>query len=268
MLWSFSTEVTESTDWHEHSMFQLILCRDGKGSMWTENNEVVFSAARTILIPPATLHRFVIQTADIGRLKIVCFPPKDLPRFLSPLHITMLDGLTRVGVSTADHGGHEQWMYQLADSVTDGFGTDDLWAQRVQWGIVSLMLTLHAKEQQAASRYPYLRHKAKINEIVSWIEDNLSEEITIPKLSDQFGMSRSLLTREFRMQTGKSLVEYCNARRVQKAAIALATSELTVAGIAMANGFSNLSYFHRQFKSHFGITPAVFRRKLLEEGSP
>lgn len=267
MLWSFNTEITEPSAWHDHDMVQLVLCRNDNGRMLTKGEEVPFASARTIFIPPGTLHRFVVDIGEVGHLKIVCFPTRDLPRFLSPLHIAMLDGLARVGVSAADHDDQESWLNHLRDLINDGFGTNDVWAQRVQWGVVGLLLTLHAKEQHVAYEHPYLRHKTKIKEIVSWIEENLTEDITIEQVSDQFGISRSLLTREFRGHTGKSLVEYCNARRVQKAAIALATTESPVIRVALDSGFSNLSHFHRQFKNHFGLTPAAFRRKIVEEGS-
>jgi AraC-like DNA-binding protein len=266
MLWSLSTDIVESSDWHDHDMFQFVLCRGKKGHMLTDAGEIPFSSARTIFIPPGVLHRFIVEPGQVGRLRLVCFPSEELPRFLSPLHITMLDGLARIGVSSADHQGQEHWLEHLSDSITEGFGIDDIWVQRMQWGAIGLLLTLHAKEQHVADGLPYLRHKGKIREIVSWIEGNLSENITLEQISDDFGISRSLLTREFRSYTGKSFVEYCNARRTQKAAIALATTENSVTSVALDSGFSNLSHFHRQFKSQFGITPAVFRRKIVEEG--
>jgi AraC-like DNA-binding protein len=266
MLWSLSTKIVESSDWHEHDMFQFVLCLGDNGRMMTESAEIAFASARTILIPPGALHRFVVEPGEVGRLRLVCFPSNDLFRYLSPLHIAMLDGLARSGVSTADHGEQAAWISHLSDSIIEGFNIEDVWAQRTQWGAIGLLLTLHAKEQDVAYGQPYLRHKAKIKEIVSWIEDNLAENITLEQISDEFGISRSLLTREFRSYTGKSLVEYCNARRVQKAAIALATTEDSIIKVALDSGFANLSHFHRQFKSQFGITPAAFRRKIAEEG--
>ncbi|WP_158310095.1 helix-turn-helix transcriptional regulator [Bordetella petrii] len=248
-------------------MFQLVLCGGEYGWVQTQGAEVPFAGLRTILIPPGTLHRFAVETGEIAHMKVVCFPPKDLPRYLPPLHISMLDGLAAAGVTATDHDGQESWMRHLADSISDGFGMDDIWAQRLQWGALGLLLTLHAKKQNTAWGHTLLRHKAKIKEIMSWIEGNLTEHITIERISDQFAISRSLLTREFRGHTGKSLVGYCNGRRVQKAAIALATTEAPVIDIALDCGFSNISHFHRQFKSRFGITPAVFRRKISEEGS-
>jgi AraC-like DNA-binding protein len=266
MLWSLSSRVTESSDWHEHDRFQFILCRGKSGRMLTKDGEIGFSPLRTILIPPATLHRFVVEPGETGHLKMMCFLSKDLPKNLSPLHIAMLDGLVSKGVSKADHDERGRWLDQLSDAIIDGFDVEDMWTQRAQWGALGLLLTVHAKEQSFTYERPYVRNKNKIQSIVCWIEANLTENITLDRLANDFGISRSLLTKEFRSYTGKSVVEYCNARRVQKAAIALASETDSTVKIALDSGFANLSHFHRRFKSQFGLTPAAFRRKVAEEG--
>jgi AraC family transcriptional activator of mar-sox-rob regulon len=266
MLWSINAEIVESREWHDHDVFQFILCRDRNGRMLTAEGEIPFAPAKTILIPPNAAHRLVVKAGKVSHLKIVCFPPSDLVRFLSPIHVAMLDGLAKIGVSAAEHVHQEQWLRNLGESFIDGFGVDDVWVQRMHWGAIGLLLTLHAKEQHVASKHNALRHRSKIKDIVAWIEDNATKNITIEQAARKFSISRSLLTREFRGYTGKSFVEYCNSRRVQKAAVALVTRDDSVTQVALDNGFSNLSHFHRQFKAHFGMTPAAFRRKILEEG--
>jgi AraC family transcriptional activator of mar-sox-rob regulon len=109
------------------------------------------------------------------------------------------------------------------------------------------------------------RYSGKIRDIVAWIERNLKEDLTLEQAALQFGLSRSLLTKEFRLYTGKSFVDYRNVRRVQKAAMALVGDSGSVTQAAMDCGFSNLSHFHRQFKAYFGLTPAAFRRRVIEE---
>lgn len=266
MLWSLSAEIAESSPWHDHDLFEFALCRGQGGRFLAENGEIPFHPARTILVPPNTPHRFVFNDGEVGRLKIMCFPPQDPPRFLSPVHVAMLDGLRGMGASVADHVGEEQWLSQLADRIVDGLGVDDAWSLQLHWSAISLLLTLHAKERHAVQDHPGFRHRDKIREIVAWIESNLEKDITIEQAASLFGLSRSLLTREFRRYTGKSFVDYYNARRVQKAAIALVTKPEPVTQVALDSGFSNLSHFHRQFKAYFGLTPAAFRRKVVEQG--
>jgi AraC-like DNA-binding protein len=268
VLWSFNARVAESCDWHDHDVFQFILCRDQNGRIVTPEGEIHFAPTKTILVPPKVRHQMVIDTGKISYVKTLCFPQNDVVRFLSPLHIAMLNSLSKLGVSVAEHAHQEQWLKDLGETFIEGFDVDDVWAQRIQWGTIGLLLTLHAKEQYKENEYSALRHKEKIQQIAGWIEKNLNEDITIEHAAKKFAISRSLLTREFRAYTGKSFVEFCNSRRVQIAAAALVTRDDPIAQVAMDSGFSNLSHFHRQFKDHFGMTPAVFRRTVLEVSDP
>jgi AraC family transcriptional activator of mar-sox-rob regulon len=266
MLWSLSTDITESSPRHQHALFEFALCRDRGGRLLTDDEEIEFQPTRTILIPPNTPHSFAFKPGEVGHLKIVCVPPNDLSRFLSPMQVAMIDGLCHAGVTVADYAGQEQWFSQLTDLILDGFGNDDMRTEQLSWSAVTLLLALHAKAQHAAADHS-ARYSAKLRDIVAWIENNLQEDLTIEQAASQFGLSRSLLTKEFRIYTGKSFVDYRNTRRVQKAAMALVSQSDSVTQAALESGFSNLSHFHRQFKAYFGLTPAAFRRKLIEEGS-
>ncbi len=153
------------------------------------------------------------------------------------------------------------------EKIQIAIGGDDLRSEQLSWSAVNLLLALHAKAQRAAADHVGQRYSAKIHEVVAWVEDNLAEDLTIEQAAGQFGLSRSLLTREFRLYTGRSFVDYRNIRRVQKAAMALISRSGSVTQAALDSGFVNLSHFHRQFKAYFGLTPAAFRRRVIEEGS-
>lgn len=177
----------------------------------------------------------------------------------------MIDNLCRSGVSVADYAGQELWFGQLSDLIVDGFGNEDLRTEQLSWSAATLLLSLHAKAQHAVTDRSDHRYSAKIRDIAAWIESHLNEDVTIEQAASKFGLSRSLLTKEFRLYTGKSFVDYRNARRVQRAAMVLVRQSGSVTQAALESGFSNLSHFHRQFKAYFGLTPAAFRHKVLEE---
>ncbi len=267
MLWSLSAEIAESSPRHQHQLLEFALCREWGGRLITDDGEVEFRPTRSILIPPNAPHRFVFRSGEVGRLKIVCVPPDDLPQFLSPVHVAMVNGLCRTGVSVADYAGQEAWFDQISDLIVDGFGSDDLRSEQLSWSAVNLLLALHAKAQRAAADPAGPRYSSKIRDVVAWVENNLAQDLTIDQAAVQFGLSRSLLTREFRLYTGRSFVDYHNIRRVQKAAMALVSRSGSVTQAALDSGFVNLSHFHRQFKAYFGLTPAAFRRRVIEEGN-
>jgi AraC-like DNA-binding protein len=59
--------------------------------------------------------------------------------------------------------------------------------------------------------------------------------------------------------------ELIRRRRVEHACDLLAHSDLSLAEIALACGFSDQSHFSMMFKRHTGITPSKFRKRGMTE---
>ena len=69
--------------------------------------------------------------------------------------------------------------------------------------------------------------------------------------------------------TGMSLKEYGRMFLLQKAAALLKESDHSVGDVCDALGYANRTFFNREFKKRYGVTPAAYRkqRRALEEGS-
>jgi AraC-like DNA-binding protein len=173
------------------------------------------------------------------------------------------------GVTFADHAAtsevsqDEAQLQALLAMVPDGFGLGDVRELRVVWGAINWLLALHGQAQKAPTEPAQQRYRQKIGDVCRWIDGRLAEPLKLDEVASQFGLSRSLLTREFRRHTAKSCVDYCNSRRVEKAAIRLVSANASLTSVALDSGFANLSHFHRQFKDCYGQTPAAFRRRIL-----
>ena len=69
----------------------------------------------------------------------------------------------------------------------------------------------------------------------------------------------SALSRDIRRQTGKTYTELVQEKRMSQAAFLLRATDRKVADIAIAVGYENISYFHRLFRSAYGVSPRQFR---------
>ena len=67
--------------------------------------------------------------------------------------------------------------------------------------------------------------------------------------------------RFFKKYIGVSCLEYIKNLRLEKAASRLAQGGRSVLDVSMSCGFSNLSYFYREFKKKYGMTPKQFIRE-------
>ncbi|MDF2191264.1 hybrid sensor histidine kinase/response regulator transcription factor [Paraflavitalea sp. CAU 1676] len=98
-----------------------------------------------------------------------------------------------------------------------------------------------------------------LQKIVLFLEQNINNpQLSVEGLSKQFGMSRSTLYTKLLQITGQTPVEYIRSFRLEKAAVLMEKSNMTIAEIAYHVGFTTPNYFARSFKHKFGILPSEY----------
>lgn len=102
--------------------------------------------------------------------------------------------------------------------------------------------------------------KQHINDLVDWIEANLTNDINIDQITLKSGYSKWHMQRLFKEMTGQTLAAYTRKRRLTLAAMALRLTRMPLIDVAVRFGFENQQNFNRVFKNHFTVTPGAFRR--------
>ena len=100
-----------------------------------------------------------------------------------------------------------------------------------------------------------------LERVRAYIESNLSEDLSIDKISAETNISRSVLYRNFSYHHGTTVSEYINLRRVQEAEGLLMKTDLSIDEIAHKVGFASSTYFVSVFKRLKGRTPLQFRKQ-------
>ena len=95
-----------------------------------------------------------------------------------------------------------------------------------------------------------------LNQMIEYIEDNLTENIEYKELGKIVGVSEYNLQRIFTFLTNISLSEYIRKRRLSKAFEKLKTTNIKVIDLALKYQYESTISFSRAFKKLFGITPS------------
>lgn len=116
-------------------------------------------------------------------------------------------------------------------------------------------------EQIAISEISLLSHSftKELLEVLRYIEDNLSNNITIDELSKIVHFHPNYFIRFFRDHMGCSPIQYINKMRLEKAKKLLKTTDLSIKEITDLTGFNDASYFSRNFKKNLGLSPMEYR---------
>lgn len=93
------------------------------------------------------------------------------------------------------------------------------------------------------------------------LDTRYAEPWSLEELAGRFGISVGHLCRTYRAYAGKTVTDYLIDRRVQAAMRELEAGTTKLLKVALTHGFSDYSYFHRQFRKRTGQTPSGFRRQ-------
>ncbi|MBE6589351.1 MAG: helix-turn-helix domain-containing protein [Ruminococcaceae bacterium] len=104
------------------------------------------------------------------------------------------------------------------------------------------------------------RQAPAIREIITYVDENFLERITISELAFLFKTNRATLCREFKQETGMTLVTYINEKKLALAKERILHSDETFTSIAASLRFESIHYFTRFFKSHTGFTPKEWKK--------
>ncbi|MCI8570556.1 MAG: AraC family transcriptional regulator [Lachnospiraceae bacterium] len=102
------------------------------------------------------------------------------------------------------------------------------------------------------------RKQRLIIEVLRYIEENYRNgELT--RLAGLLNYDVHWLSREIKKLTGKNYTELVQEKRLNQAAYLLKNTSMSVMDVGLLVGYDNLSYFHRLFQKHYGMTPRKFR---------
>ena len=76
------------------------------------------------------------------------------------------------------------------------------------------------------------KNEFEINEILNYVNNNFLEKITIDELAFLFHTNRSTLCKEFKAVTGKTIINYINAKKLDFAKEKLAFSSMSISQIS------------------------------------
>ncbi|MBE5897232.1 MAG: helix-turn-helix domain-containing protein [Lachnospiraceae bacterium] len=94
--------------------------------------------------------------------------------------------------------------------------------------------------------------------VYKYVEENYRDG-SFTDLAEQLHYDLHWLSKTIKQLTGKNYTELLQDKRMRQAAYLLRTSKLTVADIATAVGYENISYFHRLFQKTYGTSPRNYR---------
>lgn len=125
-------------------------------------------------------------------------------------------------------------------------------AQAVLDGVFSEMEARRADTADSANTI--------IGDVMSYVQDNYcSSDLSIGGIADQFGVSISYISRQFKRTYGVGMLDYVHRLRINKAKQLLSETDELIKTISEQVGYINALTMSRSFKRYEGILPSEYR---------
>ncbi|MEK3983655.1 response regulator [Paenibacillus sp. FSL K6-3166] len=129
-----------------------------------------------------------------------------------------------------------------------------------------LILTIEQAMQEAINLLYQVKsniYRKEVFRITEILQENVENKITLDRLAQEVNMNVNYLCRVFKQDTGRSIVQYMNELKINKAIELLKLPDTRIKEVASQVGIDDPFYFNRVFKKIVGLSPSDFRKKLL-----
>lgn len=99
-----------------------------------------------------------------------------------------------------------------------------------------------------------------VSEVKMYLKERISKQLLIDDICTDFGISRTLLTKRFRQETGTSVMEYFMRIKIDEAKALIRESPLSFSEISEKLGFAAPGYFSKVFSKYTGLTPTEYSK--------
>lgn len=253
----------QERDFHFHEFDKLVLLLDGRVDYALESVVYPLRPWDVLLVRHHTIHKALIDKSAPYERVILYLDRRYFDRLMPEARLfDCFDRADEQGqyLLSPDEAQRAQLREVLA-GVERSLNAPDFGAQAmcdtyiVQFLVLLGRLSFNADAAQRGEAH----FDEKISATLSYINENLSEELSVDELAARVHVSRYHFMRLFKAQTGSSVHAYVRQRRLMHAAH-LIREGMSAARAAEESGFSDYSAFHRAFVALFGVSPGKLKK--------
>lgn len=244
---------------HCHARYELLYLLDGKGSFIVEGEEYSLVPHSLFLFRPYEYHYVRPASGHAYDRIVLYFEADTLPAAL--LHHSLLTA--RVGnhfsLGAAGHpirAAFEALSGGIAALSRNGTEATPEAEALLRASITQILLLLTHEEPKPAMG----NDNGTIRRVIDYLNQSLESELSLDALAREFYVSKYHLCRLFREQTGVTLFNYYNTKRMALARQLIADGK-GATSVALRLGFRDYSTFYRAYKKYVGEPP---KRRLRE----
>ena len=132
-------------------------------------------------------------------------------------------------------------------------------ALRVAQMMVVFLRRPAGQSQFSATLAAQTSENHSLGDLIAWLPDNLTADLSIEKLARHAAMSPRNFARLFRLEMRKTPAKHVEDLRLEAARRLLESTSRSLEEVAAASGLASAEILRRAFKRRLGVTPGEYR---------
>lgn len=251
-------------DWHWHYETEFLCVESGKALCFAGEEKVIIPAGCAVLINSRVIHRY--EAEESTKISVTVYSPFLLGEEGSLIHQKYIFPFLNSGPGcilfepdVPWQGGCIKWMKNIFEIRKSG-EPDDIKTMALLFDFWSEIHRHWDPENAQAGKAPVRMNQARLQIMMQFIQEHFPENIRLEDIAASVHIGKSTAMGIFHQGIRQSPVAYLINYRLKQAGMLLATTEKKIAAIAEETGFESSTYFCRQFKNLYGMTPNEYRK--------
>ncbi|MHC5226186.1 AraC family transcriptional regulator [Ignatzschineria sp. LJL83] len=253
------------SQWHSHSEYELVFIKKGHGVLKYGASSLSYQQGDLFLFGPWIPHEFIDKSNN--HHSISCIFLSELLS-LQSFKCNMAKNISTL-LEKSIEGVH---FKNDSDALlaTTNFFIDISKKSGIEQAIQLILFLKDLSEQSQNyiqisntdnhQKNACLKKYALLQNILKYIQDNISQEILIEDITKAFFISRGSLVRLFSDTIQTGVTQYIIQQRLFYACQLLSTTNMPITDIGEKVGFKSISSFNRSFLKYKTMSPRSYRQ--------
>lgn len=251
----------QERDFHFHEFDKIVILISGNVDYAVEDRKYALKAWDVLLISHHTIHKALIDKSEPYE-RIIIYLDRSFPERMVPEAqlSECFDAADRTGRNLLSPDDAQREALKTALDAMESALKSTGFGAKAMADTLLIQLIIQINRISAASPHSVpASGGGKIENALSYINEHLTEKLTVDTLAEKVYLSKYHFMRLFKESTGSTVHAYVRQKRLLYAA-RLIREGVNANKAAADAGFSDYSTFHRAFRECFSISPGELKK--------
>ncbi len=262
------SDSTQAVVYHSHPYYEIYFFISGHNQIVVEGLDKQLEKGDVLIFPPGVMHRNIHLDAGVPYERFYMYATRDFLNTVSSPDYDIPGTLKKMTQN-------EHYYFHMEEALLDRLlpfadriiGDSDLSSpaeKLINRYEFSTLLIRALNLLTSLEVMPQSDYSKGMGELIRYINQHVTEPLTLDDLAHTFHISKFYLLREFKSYTGISVHQYMMIRRIQVSQKLIRHGEKPKEA-CFQSGFMDYSSYYRAFKTRVGMSPEQYRKSVKHD---